>query len=339
MGHFGREMAENTVGQAIYGGYDFLGGYESAMSYAHQFETFDFTSRTTSVTGELIPNPSDKRDVRPTAQYIDYTIPSDWGNLNLDNGIIGSGVLKQADEPQDTPAPKFAEEEDADVDQLALAAAAYNNGKAGFRLGERNSIVALTGNNVVRGNLLNLGSKADSFTLTANYGVGEFRKEYKLPGSQDVVYASPVGIEIAPAALIDRAVVPLKVTVTNSAGETVFNDTFPISVLGYTPEEAAKVLNEILNSGASEEVKNFAKEKLEPLTRTSKAPADPKPNTANHRPAATAGTTTADTGTGKTSGSSASPAAIGISVTLVIIALAGAGFGWALNQGLIKLPF
>ena len=339
LGHFGREIAENTVGQAIYGGYDFLGGYESAMSYAHQFGIFDLTSRTTNVTGELIPNPSDKRDVRPPAQYIDYTIPSDWGNLNLDNGIIGSGVLKQADEPQDAPGPKFAEEEDADVDQLALAAAATNNGRAGFRLIQENGIVARAGDNVVRGTLLNLGSEGDTFTLTANYGVGEFKKDFSLSGSEKVIQGSLVDIEIAPAALINRAVVPLKVAVTNSAGETVFRDTFQISVLGYTPEEAAKVLDEIMKSDASDEVKRFAQEKLKPLTETSEAPASPRPNPGSQKPSASTETTKANTGNGQTSGSSASPAAIGISVTLAVLALAGIGFGWALNQGLINLPF
>lgn len=341
--HWGRETPENTVTTAISNGYDHLEGYQSAMSYAHQFSIFDFAGTQTDIQGETIPHPRDNSKAKPIWQKIDYKIPADWSNLNLDNGIIGSGVLKQADEPQDAPPVDVVDQEDADAEELALAVAAAYNGKAGFRLakgaGFDNGIITKAGENVLRGQLYNLGETDDTFTVIADYGMEPFRESYYIPKASGRIFWAPVNIDITPAALLKKAVVPVEVTVLNSAGQTVYHDNFNVSALDYTPKEAAKVLDEILTSDAPEDVKRFAREKLAPIAETSEAPAGPRPNPEIQKPSVTTDTTGANTGTGETPGSSASPASIGIAVTLAVLALAGAGFGWALNQGLITLPF
>lgn len=345
--HYGRNTGENNVEQAVMWpdrqprGYSYLEGYKSAMSYAHQFRTPDFTAENTQVTGEVIPNGSDRDWLRPPRQAIDYFIPSDWDNLNLANGIIGSGVATFSDDPDLDIEETVTEPEEAEVDDLILAAAPANNGKAGFQLdmATGTGIVTQADNNVLRGRVLNLGTKADTFTVTANYDGRISKQTVDVAGTvRDKVQSEPVELEVSPAAFMDKPQVPVTITVANSKGEKVFEDTFNVSVLDYTREEAAKVLAAVLASDASDEVKEFAKQKLSPAEAQAKKVDVPKPA---ERPSTGQGTGTEQSQSSigsSEAGSSASPWAIAVTAVLALTGLAVAGFGWAVDQGIIKLP-
>lgn len=320
--HWGRETADNTAADLHY---DYLKGYESVMSYAHQFGNRGLTSQRTMVDGEIIPGFSDK---------VNYTIPSDWNHLHLANGIIGSGVKASPDEPEDIVADVKFEKEDVSADDLVVAAAAQNNYKAGFRMARGsqndNGIVTLSGNNVLQGELLNLGSEPDTFTVEADYGVGRFKNSYYMPGIQGKTLVRDVDIAISPSAFINTPVVPVEITVTNSKGNQVFKDTFKVSALDYTPEEARKVLQELRATNADPELIKFAEARLSGL----KEPVVQQPKPA---PA----TQVKETGEEKGSSSSEGPVstwAIVLGSLLGVLGLGALGFGWAVNQGIIQLP-
>lgn len=341
LAHWGRETAGNTAGRTVHfvdtnnpadgfdrKGYDWLGTYKSTMSYAHQFSEFNFSSTEVRTTEE-IPNPKDKSRWKPEAGKFDYVIPADWDNLLFKTEYIGKGV-RDYDETADAPDIR-ADEERAEVDELISAAAATgkNDGKVGFSLARSldndNGIVTQADNNVLKGELRNLGSKDDTFTVLADYGVGEFKGDYFAKGDSN--YITPVDIEISPAVFIDNPVVPVRITVSNSQGAQVFADTFNVSALDYTRAEMDKVLNDVLASDADEKLKAFARERLRPAPVS--AP------TVSAKPAPAPAPAKAPSQSNEPSGSSASPVAIVIGVLLGLIGLGAAGFAWAQSQGLI----
>lgn len=341
--HWGRETRDNTAQRFVRfvdtkdpsvefyrPGYDWLGSYKSTMSYAYQFSEFNFSDQEVRTT-EKIPNSEDKSRFKPEESQFDYVIPSDWDNLLFKTEFIGQGV-RDYDDAIDAPdAPDvLADEERAEVNELISAAAATgkNDGKVGFSLARNlnndNGIVTHADTNIIKGELRNLGSTDDTFTVVADYGVGEFSGSYFAKGDSN--YITPVDIEVSPAAFIDNPVVPLHVTVSNSEGAQVFADTFNVSALEYTPAEMDKVLKEVLASNADEKLKTFARNRL-------KAAASETP-TATARPTQVQGKAKPSQSE-KPSGSSDSPLAIIIGVLLGLIGLGAAGFGWAHSQGLI----
>ncbi|WJY97149.1 hypothetical protein [Corynebacterium fournieri] len=332
--HWGRETADNTAGRTVRfvdtkdpsftfdrPGYDWLGKYESAMSYAHQFSEFNF-SETPLRTSERIPHKNDRSRYQPQAGDFDYVIPADWDNLLFKTEYIGKGA-RDLDAASDTP-EVTADEERAIVDELIAASAHNNDGKVGFSLARNlandNGIVTQAEHNVIKGELRNLGSKDDTFEVVADYGVGEFKDKYFAKGDSN--YVTPVDIDVSPAVFIDNPVVPIRVTVSNSEGAQVFAETFNVSALEYSRGEMDKVLDEVLASDADPELKSFARERLKAApeqapTATAK-PAPAKPSQSQ-----------------QPSGSSASPVAIVVGVLLGLVGLGAAAFGWAQSQGLI----
>ena len=147
-------------------------------------------------------------------------------------------------------------------------------------------------------------------------------------------YITPVDIEVSPAAFIDTPVVPLHITVSNSEGTQVFDDTFNVSALEYTPAEMDKVLKEVLASDADENLKAFARQRLKAAAvETSTATARPAPAPAPTQKKAEPSPSE------KTSGSSDSPIAIIIGVILGLAGLGAAAYGWAVQQGMVPAPF
>ena len=133
-------------------------------------------------------------------------------------------------------------------------------------------------------------------------------------------------IEVSPSAFIDNPVVPLHITVSNSEGARVFDDTFNVSALEYSRAEMDKVLKEVLASNADEKLKAFARNRLKAApSETPTATAKPAQVPGKAEPSASE----------KPSGSSESPLGIIIGVLLGLVGLGAAGFGWAHSQGLI----
>ena len=336
--HWGRETQGNTAKRPVRfvdtedpsmefdrPGYDWLDTYKSTMSYAHQFSTFGFSDQEVRTT-EAIPNADDNSRYKPKDDDFDYVIPSDWDNLLFKTEYIGKGV-RDYDGTADAP-EVAADEERAVVDELISAATGSNNGKVGFSLARNlnndNGIVAHADTNIIKGEMRNLGATDDTFTVVADYGVGEFRGSYFAKGDSN--YITPVDIEVSPAALVDEPVVPLHITVSNSEGARVFDDTFNVSALEYTPAEMDKVLKEVLASDADENLKAYARHRLK--TAASETP------TATAKPVQVPGKAEPSPSE-KPSGSSDSPLGIIIGVLLGLIGLGAAGFGWAHSQGLI----
>ena len=160
--------------------------------------------------------------------------------------------------------------------------------------------------------------------MVADYGVGEFSGSYFAKGDSN--YITPVDIEVSPSAFIDNPVVPLHITVSNSEGARVFDDTFNVSALEYSRAEMDKVLKEVLASNADEKLKAFARNRLKAApSETPTATAKPAQVPGKAEPSASE----------KPSGSSESPLGIIIGVLLGLIGLGAAGVGWAHSQGLI----
>ena len=338
--HWGRETRGNTAQRPVRfvdtkdpsmefdrPGYDWLGAYKSTMSYAHQFSTFGFSDREVRTT-EAIPNADDTSRYKPKDDNFNYAIPSDWDNLLFKTEFIGKGV-RDYDHTADAP-EVLADEERAVVDELISAAAATgkNNGKVGFSLARNlnndNGIITQADTNIIKGELRNLGATDDTFTVVADYGVGEFSGSYFAKGDSN--YITPVDIEVSPSAFIDNPVVPLHITVSNSEGARVFDDTFNVSALEYSRAEMDKVLKEVLASNADEKLKAFARNRLKAApSETPTATAKPAQVPGKAEPSASE----------KPSGSSESPLGIIIGVLLGLIGLGAAGVGWAHSQGLI----
>lgn len=288
--------------------------YESVMSYAHQWDLFNYSEKDLD-TGE-------------------YQIPSDWENLNYPGATIGKGNIRvageDADEPIEQPEENHEEVElphEADAEELILNAAetGNNDGKAGFVLlktpnGDNGVVTQQGGKNVLRGKLFNLGSTAETFTVTTDYGTGTDQQTFRLQPTRFATSKQEVTIPLDFARSIDDAVVPVNVVVHNSKGEQVFTEDFNVSALNYSNAQMKDVLAKVLASDEDDELKEFAKRRLIPREETTTTV---KPATPPKQPAP------------QEEGSSASTLSIVIGVLLGLIGLGAAGVGWAHSQGLI----
>lgn len=294
--HWGAQTDDNTAPKN-----DWLRDYKSVMSYAHQLSLHNYAEQPTKSS---------------------YYIPADWDNLQFAGRHIGRGasdyVGGNASLPT-TPADVYHEE---DAEELIRASADDNNGKASFRMiptgNGQNGVVTLSPENALRGEVRNLGTTTERFTVEAHYPSGQSREEVTLRGARSAQATQAVDMKISPAALIDNPVLPVDIYVKDSAGKTVFRNSYKVSALQYTDEEAKRVLGEILDSNADESVKQLARQVLQ-------------------------GRDQAGSPQAKKSGSSdlsdTSIAAIVIGSLLGLLGLGALGYGWAVNQGLLKLPF
>lgn len=294
--------------------------YKSVMSYAHQLTYDDYMKDDLST-----PN---------------FFIPSDWNNLNYPGMFIGKGsITVGAKEETQELAGECLDKHgctnpEPPIEELILDAAKVNNGVASFRLKQTedgtNGIVSrLGGQNLVEAEVRNLGATTDTFTVQVDYGAGTYKETKKLTPANAASSRWQLEIPIEQAALIDKPVVPLNVTVTNSAGKQVFQDTFRLSALNYSEAEMERVLSEIRKSSADPKIKAFAEQKLK---------VQPKPvqsSTAKPAPAPAAPSQQSQAPAPKDEGSSASPIAIVLGVLLALGGIGAAAFGWAKSQGMI----
>ena len=297
------ERAGNTAPRQ-----DDLDWYNSVMSYAHQFTLPDYAERDSNKDGKHIP--------------------ADWANLNFAGANVGKGSVSvgvgEEQKRDDNTAPDKAPDVigEIDVDTLVENAAKDNDRKAGFDVektinGDNGVVTRLGDDNILRAKISNLGSVPETYKVSVNYGTGVFQETYQLAPAGQAGNTRKVNIQLDRAAFIDTPVVPVSVVVTNSRGEEVFTETYKVSALNYTDEEMEKVRREVLASDADAYVKDLARKKLQPKTRTG--------TTATAAPATRA----------QAQGSSASPLAVILGVLLALGGIGAAAYGWALNQGLI----
>ncbi|WP_269509378.1 hypothetical protein [Corynebacterium faecium] len=307
-----------------------ISDYKSVMSYAHQWDEFNYSA--TDITSG------------------NFTIPADWANLNYPGAHVGQGSISVGREDTsalpDTTDPNtdqvHAAPDEATADELILNSAADNRKQAGFTLlktpnGDNGIVTNAAGNNVLKGRLTNLGDTSEAFRVTVDYGEGEdkgtYSEDVRLSGYKAGLYKRDLEIPIDQAHLLKNPVVPVTVAVSNSDGEQVFTETFRVSALNYSAAEMKKVLEQVLSSDADPQDKALAKQRLTPRAETSQ-PAKPVPSKPAPAPAPTQ-KKAEPSPSEKPSGSSDSPIAIIIGVLLGLIGLGAAGFGWAHSQGLL----
>lgn len=299
--HWGAQVPENTAPHV-----DELPEYKSVMTYSHQLnlDLFDYASGPT--------------------QTDSYFIPADWPHLHFAGNNIGRNAVDYVGGSAGEPAAKAeVVGETKTMDELIEAAAEQNDGKAGFRMlstqDGRNGIITLSANNAVRGEVSNLGSKTETFTVEAEHNGIVTSKEVTLGAAGRGGARKVVDLPINPAILIDNPVVQVNVRVKDSTGKTVFSDGYKVSALQYTSEEASNVLRAVLASDADESVKKLAREVLSPTPES--------------------GGTGEDDRRSSVGGDGASTAAIVVGVLLGVVGLGALAYGWAVNQGIVKLPF
>ena len=316
LGHSGPEVPDNPLSGDVY-----VPEYKSVMNYLYQFSYFDYAKEPTDarVNACVKGGGCGEQSV---------TIPADWSNLDLPgfnigqgNVTTGSGQLDDDDDQSEKTPRKLAEN-----------AAVANVGKAGFQMDTTasgdNGIVTASEENFATGTISNLGADAERFTLVANYPGGQrYTEEITLAGIQDKRSEREVKIPIRNANSISGPTLPVNVQIFNHSGESVFTDRYELSVLDYTADEAERVLNDVLKSDASPQVKRMAKSKLDGVT-------DRAPAAATKLNTKTPSEKQAEKPT-RQQEEPVSAVAIVVAVLLALGGIAAAGAGWALSQGLI----
>lgn len=313
LGHSGPLVPENPLRGDLS-----LPDYKSVMNYQYQFgKLFDYAGEDTKtrVNGCLQSGDCGEHDV---------VIPADWANLDLPGFNVGKGDLTTGSGEIDED-----EHHEKDPRRLAANAAAENSGRAGFYMDTTrdgvNGIVTSRTDNALRGTISNLGADVERFTVEATYPGGQRHSQVvELPAIGKAGDEREIRIPIKNAASLTGPVMPVHIQITNHSGERVFAERYEVSVLDYTAEEARRVLDEVLASDASLEVKRLAKSKLDGI----EDPAAAKPTNQHTKRGAD--------GTQKEKpAEEPSSVAIVIAVLLALGGVGAAGLGWAMSQGLI----
>lgn len=234
---------------------DWLDNRPSVMNYAYQFVTSDYTDKATSGVQKA---PHSGCAGAPDCYVGEWSIPSEWDNLNVKAGGIGDVSVKPADAEDDDP--KDAEKRrgpERDARELDAAAARKNDGKADFYLSDVNSIATVRTDNQIAGTIGNRGYHDHEFTVRAFYGKDLARiapvQTVKVKGIGDAKEAGPesrteVHIPILDTQRLYGAYVPVYIQVENESGEIVFSELFDISLLDYTEDELRRVSTQLGDS-------------------------------------------------------------------------------------------
>lgn len=297
----------------------FLPNYRSAMNYLYQFSEFNFSSA--EATGAAVQN-----QCRPYECYNgSYSVPADWQSLQLRGNHFGANAATkyvEIEEPTDT-APVIPQDDET-VRDLTIATADKHEGMAGFELeaGEDNGIVTLRNDNVLRGQLSNLGLDSHRFTVTAIFNNGSAPSQLvTVPGVLNPRSTHDVLIPVPNAAALKGPKTTVQIQVRNEKKALVFDEKFSVSVLDYNRDQAAKALSELEKSGASQEVKDRARARLNTAPTGTPAAKVPQPAPAPAEPGKEGGSSTAGI----------------IAIVVAILGLIGAG-AFAVSQGLIQIP-
>ena len=305
----------------------FLPDYLSAMNYLYQFGPFNFS--TTEANGRG-PRPE---TCSPYSCFDgNYSVPADWESLQLRGNHYGNNAPKryvEVEEPRDTE--PVIQNDDETVRDLTIAAADQNEGKVGFELaeGQDNGIVTLRNDNVLRGQLSNLGLDDHSFTVTATFANGATHTQtVKLPGVLKAGSTADVRIPVPNAAALKGPKTNVNVQVRSSSG-VVFDDRFAVSVLDYNRDQAAKALSELERSSADQAVKDRARARLNTAPTGTPTPQVPQKSQSPQQPAPAPQPAPGNDGGSSTAGI--------IAIVLAVFGLLGAG-AFAVSQGLIQIP-
>ena len=247
-------------------GQNYLPNYVSTMNYLYQFSHFGYSNEVSSS--------SDKLPAACTGQpcYLgDYTVPPDWDNLQFYDGVIGRATGAVAPESKHT-------EHVPTIRELQALAANENNGKAGFRLVDSrdriNGVATFRDNNVLTGEISNLGREDHTFTLDVSYAGGKtWRKKFTVKGIplDDVASASPkrtVSIPVNLPADFRGSSLPVSFRVINESGDQQYSETLTVPVLDYIAAEAEEVLSQVLaDPKASAQQKTLARSVLTPTSK------------------------------------------------------------------------
>lgn len=234
---------------------DWLDGRPSPMNYAYQFVTFGYTDKEMSGV-QKEPHPGCAGD--PDCYVGEWTVPSEWDNLNVKAGGIGDVSVKPVDpdnnEDKDTEQKHDIER---DARELDAAAAHKNDGKADFYMADVNSIATVRTDNKVVGTIGNRGYNDHEFTVRTFYGKDLSRlapvQKVKVKGIGDAKEAGPqsrkeIQIPILDTQRLYGSYVPVFIQIENESGEVVFSELFDISLLDYTEEELRQVSNQLGDS-------------------------------------------------------------------------------------------
>ena len=343
-----------------------LPNYVSTMNYLYQFSHFEYSNQEFRSGGPL-PNIC----LTKSCYSGSYTVPADWPNITLADGILGrfDGSTGAPGGPGGEPdIQRDFHREDAAIRELEVNAAEANNTKGGFRLveveGHRNGIIPVLGDNYLTGEITNRGRNPQTFTVEAVYPNGtSWRQGFRVDGIPRDLPADdstnptagklPVTIPLQVESGFAGTSMPVTIRVYNEAGVEQYNETLKIPVLDYTAEELARVLDEVLaDPAASPEVKAAARETTERLDRSNNGsghgsqPSQPNPPltrpTVPVKPATDPlrqpGSSSADgssTDGSSAEGSSTSdnlPLIIGGSIVGLLALLLAAGVGWFFGQ-------
>lgn len=305
----------------------FLPDYFSAMNYLYQFGPFNFSTTEANGRGQR------PETCRPYSCFDgNYSVPADWVSLQLRGNHYGTNASKryvEVEEPQNTD--PVVQNDDETVRDLTIAAADQNEGKAGFELteGQDNGIVTLRNDNVLRGQLSNLGLDDHTFTVTATFANGASHTQtIKLPGVLKPGSTADVRIPVPNAAVLKGPKTNVTVQVRSTSG-VVFDERFAVSVLDYNRDQAAKALSELERSGADQAVKDRARARLDTAHTGTPAPQVPQKSQSPQQPAPAPQPAPGNDGGSSTAGI--------IAIVLAVFGLLGAG-AFAVSQGLIQIP-
>lgn len=234
---------------------DWLSDRPSAMNYAYQFVTFDYQEEDKSGNQEA-PHPGCAG--APDCYVGEWSVPSEWKNLNVKAGGIGDVSVKPAE--SDSESDKDAEKRrgiERDARELDAAAALKNDGKADFYMADENSIATVRTDNKVVGTIGNRGYHDHEFTVRAFYGKELSRitpvQTIKVKGIGDAKEAGPqsrkeIQIPIPDTQRLYGSYVPVYIQIENESGEIVFSELFDISLLDYTEDELRQVSTQLGDS-------------------------------------------------------------------------------------------
>lgn len=325
LSHTGAARIADPAGQ------NYLPNYVSTMNYLYQFSHFGFTKEESRSGGPLPEICTGKPCFTGS-----YTVPADWKSLQFNDGVIGRATGSVA--PESSPnshAPS--------VPELEKYAADKNNGKGGFRLVDTpkrpNGVATHRSDNVLTGEISNLGRDAHRFTLEARYANGKtWRETFAVDGIplDDASTVSPkrtVQIPVNLPADYRGSSLPVSFRLVNEAGEEQYNETLTVPVLDYSAAEAAAVLKKVLADGSvPAQQKILARSVLTPIAEGAAVPGEDRApsNGGDDRSPSVDETGQNQSQRAKTAGSS-STAGLVFAVVALIAAIAGL-------VGLVALP-
>lgn len=310
---------------------EFLHGYKSSMNYLYQFREFDFSET------ESHGRDAQTEICRPYQCFLgDYSIPADWDSLRFNGSNKGINAAKRYVEDTEVAPEPDTHVDDESVSDLTIAAADQNEGRAGFELStdDDSGIVTLRNDNVLHGNLSNLGLDPHRFTVTARFDNGGVETQsVTLPGILADGSTADVQIPVPNAGALRGPKTKILIEVRNDQNQLVYNERYDVSVLDYNRAEATKALSQLEKSNASKAVKDRARARLDVTPKSTPKPSAPKSMVVEAPATVPAQKPVVD----KQEPSSGSSTGGIIAAILAVLGVIGAA-AFAVTQGYVQIP-